>query len=663
MDLFKALTGGARFNKSKFASDLQLFQPTQPASTSADSSAASELDFFSSAAPKSSKSQSPNNPDTADASSSPPAPPHDDEPPVTPFPDEESTNVFRRTHRIKADGTDVPPPAQTFGDLFTTYEFPPYLCDNVRAAGYTSPTPIQMQAAPIILRDRDVLACAPTGSGKTLAYLLPILHKLKKPGKASSGIRACIVAPTRELVAQIERELKKLVSKKWKVLVLSAHTGGGSAALDPSGKTHADVLISTPMRLIQTLQEGSIKLAALQHLVFDEADRLLDLGFLEQADEILAACPTSRQTCMFSATLSSTVETLAKTVLRDDVIRVLIGTKNTGSQTIDQSLVYVGDEAGKLMTIRQHLRTGELKPPVLIFVQSIERAKELFRELIYDGMNVDVIHADRTQAQRDRIIEQFRLGNLWILIATDVLARGVDLIVHTVVNYDFPQSTESYIHRIGRTGRAGRRGRAITYFTKDDATYLRSIVNVVKESGCDVPEWMLGLRKADQKTRKDLKRSAPKRDTISTMSRMDFKQAREQRKMMKREMRDRREAKKKASGAAATDANADTAAQAAAAGKKGKKQASNGKHPPPPPAAAAAAVPASLKKTKKQGGSVIAAAKAIRKSGAVAGAAGKSKKAPGSSGGSGGKKGKGKGKGAGAGAGAGAGDDAMDVDV
>jgi ATP-dependent RNA helicase DDX52/ROK1 len=179
-------------------------------------------------------------------------------------------------------------------------------------------------------------------------------------------------------------------------------------------------------------------------------------------------------------------------------------------------LLFVGSEEGKLVAIRQLVQKG-LKPPVLLFVQSIERAKELFHELIYDGINVDVIHSERTKAQvsnlasnlayhlrcalthplqRDNIIDQFRAGRIWVLISTELMARGLDFKgVNLVINYDFPQTVQSYIHRIGRTGRAGRSGEAITYFTKEDAPYLKSIVNVMRESGCEVPEWMLTMKK------------------------------------------------------------------------------------------------------------------------------------------------------------------------
>jgi len=158
-----------------------------------------------------------------------------------------------------------------------------------------------------------------------------------------------------------------------------------------------------------------------------------------------------------------------------------------------------------------------LKPPVLVFVQSIERAKELFHELVYDGINVDVIHSERTQSQRDNIVANFRAGRIWFLIATELLSRGMDFKgISTVINYDFPQTTVSYIHRIGRAGRAGRQGEAVTLFTQDDAVYLRGIANVMKDSGCDVPDWMLALKKNTKKERRQLARSPVERESIST---------------------------------------------------------------------------------------------------------------------------------------------------
>lgn len=262
---------------------------------------------------------------------------------------------------------------------------------------------------------------------------------------------------------------------------------------------------------------------SVRHLILDEADRLLEQGFLEQTDSILAACThSSLRKALFSATLPASIEELSKTFMLDEV-RVLVGAKDAAVESVKQELVYVSSEDGKLLGLRNLIRQGAVKPPVLLFVQSIQRAQELFKELIYDDLHVDVIHSDRPKAQREGVIEAFKKGDVWILICTEVLARGIDFKgVELVINYDFPQSRESYIHRIGRTGRAGRQGKAITFFTEDDATYLRSIVNVMKQSSCDVPEWMLQLKAPNQKQKKALKRKAPERQDVKVVAGSTF---------------------------------------------------------------------------------------------------------------------------------------------
>ncbi|KAH6579660.1 hypothetical protein BASA61_010092 [Batrachochytrium salamandrivorans] len=408
---------------------------------------------------------------------------------------------WRKKNNIKVFGTDVPYPFQSFTNL----------CD--------SPTPIQMQAIPIMLHNREVMACASTGSGKTLAFLLPILHDLKGPTK--EGFRALIITPTRELAQQTYRELKKLsVGKPFKTCVLTKSTNATNAAVSSTLKAF-DILISTPLRLVTSIKENSIKLDKVRHLVLDEADKLLEQGFLEQVDEIFAACSSPNlQKSLFSATIPSGIEQLAAAIMKDP-IRIIVGSRSGATETINQKLLFVGQEEGKLIAIRQLVQEG-LRPPVLIFVQSIDRAKELFHELVYDGINVDVMHSERTQAQRDAIVENFRRGKIWVLIATELMARGIDFKgVNLVINYDFPQTVQSYIHRIGRTGRAGRAGDAITYFTKEDAPYLKSIVNVMKASGCDVPEWMLNLKNPTNNMKKNLRNRPLRRDQIKTVSGYD----------------------------------------------------------------------------------------------------------------------------------------------
>ncbi|RIA95792.1 P-loop containing nucleoside triphosphate hydrolase protein [Glomus cerebriforme] len=429
--------------------------------------------------------------------------------------------MFRKRFRIHTYGTDIPNPFSSFDDLESKYDFQPYICKNLRNSAYEKPTPIQMQAIPIMIHGRDIMAMAPTGSGKTLAYILPILHDLKGPEKM--GYRALVISPTRELAHQIYREFKKMsVGKKFKVCMLTKATAA-TQAQSPHLREKFDILISTPLRLVHAIQEENVELKNVRHLILDEADKLLELGFLEQTDEIFAACSNTKiQKALFSATLPSSVESLASNFMKDP-IRVVIGLKNAATETIKQRLVYVGQEEGKLIAVRQLIQEG-FKPPVLIFVQSIERAKELFHELIYDSINVDVIHSERTKAQRDSIILNFRQGKIWVLIATELMARGMDFKgVNLVINYDFPQSVQSYIHRIGRTGRAGRTGDAVTYYTKDDAPYLKSIVNVMKESGCEIPDWMLQLKNPSKESKQQLRKKPIERKTINTRSTYDIK--------------------------------------------------------------------------------------------------------------------------------------------
>jgi len=316
-----------------------------------------------------------------------------------------------------------------------------------------------------------------------------------------------------------------------------------------------DILVATPLRLVALIREACIDLSKVEMIILDEADKLLDIdshqrnnldddddddddnrnntnkrsaksqnkksndvqgetgegeeqissrirsSFLSQIDEILSQCTSTStstsshrlQRALFSATIGPFVRELASTFLIQP-IEVAIGQENTGASTIEQKLVFVGREDGKLLAIRQLIQQG-ITPPVLIFVQSIDRAKALFSELIFDGIQVDVLHANRSSHQREEILRKFRTGEIWVLICTDVLSRGIDIYgVNLVINYDLPTSAVSYIHRIGRTGRAGRTGKAITYFTESDIPNMRSIANVVKLSGGDVPAWMLAIK-------------------------------------------------------------------------------------------------------------------------------------------------------------------------
>ncbi|XP_065663645.1 probable ATP-dependent RNA helicase DDX52 isoform X2 [Hydra vulgaris] len=450
----------------------------------------------------------------------------------------EKINIFRKEHLIHVYGFDIADPISSFLDLKERFNVPTIIMKNVKENGFEVPTPIQMQAIPVILQHREMLACAPTGSGKTLAFILPILFHLKESKK--SGIRVVIVSPTRELSQQIYREFVRMnagIGLKIDILTKAKISNFKSKA--------CDILISTPNRLVHLLkQDFAPDLGIVEWLVLDEGDKLFEdgeAGFRGQVALIYQACSNpSIKRLLFSATLANSVEDWCKDHL-DNVVRITVGNRNAATDTIDQELIFVGQESGKLLAIRQILHKG-FQPPILVFVQSKDRAKELFNELVYDGLNVEVIHSDRTQAQRENIVKCFRTGKIWILIATDLMGRGIDFKgVNMVINYDFPSTTVSYIHRIGRTGRAGRRGKAITLFTEDDVVNLRSIANVVRSSGGEVPDWMLKLKKLDSRTKKTLRKVPLERPHINTVSKYDAEKRNKKKQMIEQSKEKKKE--------------------------------------------------------------------------------------------------------------------------
>ncbi|KAI9478770.1 MAG: P-loop containing nucleoside triphosphate hydrolase protein [Benjaminiella poitrasii] len=570
MDLFHLLSGGSRFDKNRFKGDVKLFegekesnqkQSKQKNAAAVDPNVRSqlldEIDFFKTT--HTIVNQKQNKKETERTKEDDDEDEDEDEDDEDEDDDEDENKVnekdtifstvkeakeFRKQQRIKTYGTDVPNPFRSFEDLASpAYSLNPILYNNLMTAKYAKPTPVQMQSIPIMLKGRDLMSCAPTGSGKTLAYLLPILQDLKEPVKKTS-YRALIIAPTRELAQQIAREANHLSQgTKLRIHVLAKATAADKSQRADS-KQKFDILITTPLRLVYAIKENEVDLSAVKHLVLDEADKLLERGFLEQTDEIFAACSsTTIQKCMFSATFSSHVEDLANSVMRNP-IRIVIGARNAATETIKQQLLFTGTEAGKMIALRQLIQGG-IKPPILIFVQSIDRAKELFHELVFDGINVEAIHSDRTKAQRDSIINQFRVGKIWVLIATELMARGLDFKgVNLVINYDFPQTIASYIHRIGRTGRAGREGEAITYYSQADIPYMKGVVNVMKESGCDVPDWMLKIKGATYGQKRKLKKGID-REAINSVSKYDKKQQKKKKEMIEASKKRKRFATKK----------------------------------------------------------------------------------------------------------------------
>ncbi|KAG8998154.1 RNA-dependent ATPase rok1 [Tulasnella sp. JGI-2019a] len=456
----------------------------------------------------------------------------------------------RHAHRIAATGSRVPASIDDFEELHEHYEVAPVLLQNIAAAGYPYPTAIQAQTIPILLEKRDLAGVSPTGTGKTLAYLLPMMARLGAPTASKDGenqgrgVRALVVAPTRELASQIHNECLKLAQgRKWRILLFHK----GSNEMGKEARAKIDIIISTPLRLVAAIRDNSLELDNVQYLVLDEADHLLNEGFAEQTEEIVAACThPDVQKSMFSATLPSRAERVAKQTLNDP-IRVVVGTKDAASLHVTQSLTYVGSEIGKLYALRQLLATSP-PLPLLIFVQTKERATELHQELLFEKLNVDMLHSGMTSNQRDESVTRMRNGETWVMVCTEVMARGMDFGgIKGVVNYDFPQTLQSYVHRIGRTGRAGRTGTAITYFTDADVGYLKPIATMVNQSNMQqtafsnasaktnlelgvpgeeaiavptssVPEWMLKLRKPGGNRRKQVKTNPIGRKSVRAVA-------------------------------------------------------------------------------------------------------------------------------------------------
>uniref|UniRef100_A0A182LSB2 Probable ATP-dependent RNA helicase DDX52 n=1 Tax=Anopheles culicifacies TaxID=139723 RepID=A0A182LSB2_9DIPT len=440
-------------------------------------------------------------------------------------------NQLRSEFKIHVKKSRHSPPVpniiETFDQLTTEFDVSHRLVSNILAC-YSKPTPVQMQAIPILLNTHSLHAFAPTGSGKTAAFLIPILHHLKKPMKC--GFRALIICPTRELAKQIQREALRLGDEmNLRTHVIQTVDNPKKSDYSFNSGRNYDILVTTPNRICYLLAQNppKIDLSNIQWVVIDEADKLFEdskNSFREQLDTVLTACNNPTKTmALFSATQTREVNLwVAKNV--PNRIRFSVGLMNGAVELVEQKLLFTGSEAGKLLAFREMVAQG-LHPPVLVFVQSKDRAQQLFTELIYDGLNVDVIHSDRTQRERDNVVRAFREGKTWILICTELMSRGIDFKgVNLVVNYDFPPSTISYVHRIGRTGRAGRPGKAVTFFTKDDTVNLKSIAHLIKSAGGEVPDYMLQLHGSSKRARDNLTRKAPKRAAIRTLPTFEYQQ-------------------------------------------------------------------------------------------------------------------------------------------
>ncbi len=364
------------------------------------------------------------------------------------------------------------------------------LLDAVAAQGYLEPTPIQSAAIPAILARQDVMAGAQTGTGKTAAFALPVLQLLgEEPAASAAGqpVRALVLTPTRELAQQV---FASIVDYGQAGSLRSVLVYGG-ASLNVQIKqlaAGADIVVATPGRLLDLLQRGAVDLSAVQYLVFDEADRMLDMGFIEDIRKILKPIPSARQTLLFSATFGQAVFDLSKTLLKSPKL-IEVDARNTAASRVEQ-VVYAVDPARKRELV-SHMIGARNWQQVLIFTRTKQGADHLASEMVKDGLNTQAIHGDKSQGARDRALEAFRDGSIRALVATDVAARGLDIDqLQYVINYELPFNAEDYIHRIGRTGRAGGQGLAISLVSTEE-NYLLAEVEAVLGSSL-LPQWLPG---------------------------------------------------------------------------------------------------------------------------------------------------------------------------
>jgi len=357
------------------------------------------------------------------------------------------------------------------------------LCEPLLAAidkiGYVTPTPIQSEAIPQLLQGRDMLGCAQTGTGKTAAFSLPILHAMAEdPWVGKRKIRTLMLCPTRELAAQIHENIEQYAAN----LDIRSMVMFGGVSQKPQEKKlrqGVDILVATPGRLLDMISQRHVDLSNVEFLVFDEADRMLDMGFIRDIRKILAHIPGRRQSLLFSATMPRAIVELSKDMLNDPV-NVAVTPESTTVEAIEQSLMFVM-KSDKRPLLRHILNTQD-PHKMLVFARTKHGCNKIVRLLEKDGFEALAIHGNKSQGARERALDRFRDGSLQILVATDVASRGIDVSdISHVINYDLPNEPEVYVHRIGRTGRAGQGGVAIAFCGEYEGEYLRGIEKTIRQ--------------------------------------------------------------------------------------------------------------------------------------------------------------------------------------
>jgi ATP-dependent RNA helicase RhlE len=360
--------------------------------------------------------------------------------------------------------------------------------------GYTDPTPIQTKAIPIILTGQDLIGCAETGTGKTAAFLLPIIQRMSE--RSRPGLRVLVLAPTRELALQIEKNYTELnVTKSNRAVIVMGGTNIRTQIANL--RRGASVVIATPGRLLDLTERGAIDLSQIEVLVLDEADRMLDMGFLPAIRRILAMLPAKRQTLLFSATMSSDIEQLARSTMKQPKL-VEVNRRGSAAKMVEQTAYLVALESKTALLLALLEKESQQFERVLIFTRTRRGAERISHILKARNHSVNRIHADRSQGQRETALREFRNGRARVLVATDIAARGLDVEdVSHVINYDVPAAPEDYVHRVGRTGRAGNQGKAITIVAPVDELSMRAIERLTgQEVKRVVPDGFGGLQRS-----------------------------------------------------------------------------------------------------------------------------------------------------------------------
>lgn len=344
--------------------------------------------------------------------------------------------------------------------------------------GYDQPTPIQEQSIPHILQGRDIFGCAQTGTGKTAAFVLPMLQLLTAKAKQGNGVRALILAPTRELALQIS---ESITTYRGQLPIKHTLLFGGVSQRPQvaSLQRHPDIIVATPGRLLDLMEQGYVSLKHLEFLVLDEADRMLDMGFIRDIRKIIAVLPAKRHTLFFSATAAPEIMKLANQLLNNPV-HVSVSPVSSTAEAVKQAVYYVKKEDKRLLL--KHVLTDKTIEHVLVFTRTKRGADRVAKDLNALGIRAEAIHGNKSQNAREKALQNFKQRRIRVLVATDIASRGIDVqqLSH-VINYEIPEQAETYVHRIGRTGRAGNSGTALSFCTNEERPYMRDINKLIKK--------------------------------------------------------------------------------------------------------------------------------------------------------------------------------------